>query len=89
MSLGSLSKRLRVARWEVDLTQVEVATALGCAPRTVASWERGHTEPSASALEALSRLFGVSVDVLLRGEPWTGAGLAPTLPTGAADTEVS
>ena len=74
MSLvGSLGERLRVARREVDLTQVEAATYLGCAARTIASWEKGHTEPSASALEGLSRLYGVSVDVLLRGECWTNA----------------
>ena len=63
-----LSSRLRAARAAVKMTQLSVADELGCHPLTVASWERGRTEPNASMLGALADLYDVTADWLIRGK---------------------
>ena len=49
-------------RRERDMTQLELAIALGVTPGTVSGWERGVNEPRASQLRALALLFGVLMD---------------------------
>jgi DNA-binding XRE family transcriptional regulator len=42
---GRLAQRLRRARDEAGLTQVELAEALGVSPSTVSRWENGKGAP--------------------------------------------
>ena len=52
-------RELREARgW----TQLELAYKLGVTPVTVSNWERRMSEPKASQLRAIARLFGVAMD---------------------------
>lgn len=44
---------------------MELAKKTGVSQSAIAKWELGKTEPTASGLIALSRLFGESVDYLL------------------------
>jgi len=67
MSLKGLASRLRAARAAADLTQGNVAAALGYHVATIANWERGRAEPCASDLARLAALYRVSVDWLLTG----------------------
>ena len=64
-TLGVKLKTLRLGR---DLTQEDVATSLGVARATIASWETDRREPDNNALRQLAMFFGVSVDYLLDRE---------------------
>ena len=48
------------------MTQEMVAESLGVSRQAVGKWESGASEPSTANLIALSKLYGVSVDELLR-----------------------
>ena len=43
-----------------------MAEALGVSRQAVSKWENGTSEPSTSNLMALAKLYGLSVDELLR-----------------------
>ena len=48
------------------MTQEFVAEAVGVSRQSVSKWEQGISEPSTSNLFALAKLFGVSVEELLK-----------------------
>lgn len=62
-----LAGRLKAARHAIHppLLQREIAKRFNVTPGAVCLWERGNTEPSASVLAELARLYGVSVDWLV------------------------
>ena len=60
-----LSAKLREQRRKLEMTQEDVANALGVAPQTVSKWERAETYPDITLLPALANLFDVTVDELL------------------------
>ena len=62
-----LASRLKAARHAVHppLLQREIAKRFHVTPGAVCLWEKGNTEPSASVLAELARLYGVSVDWLV------------------------
>ena len=62
MKFGEILKEMRKER---NLSQLELANAVGVSQSAIAKWELSKTEPTASALIALSRYFGESVDYLL------------------------
>ena len=62
MEFKKILKDLRQGR---NLSQMDLALALGISQSAIAKWETGRTEPTASALILLSRFFGESVDYLL------------------------
>lgn len=51
-----------------EMSQYELAKALQVSQSAIAKWELGKTEPTASALIALSKFFDVSTDYLLELE---------------------
>lgn len=51
-------RRVRAVRRAAELTQSEVAKAVGVADPTVASWETGHSSPDGEKLPALARVLG-------------------------------
>ncbi len=51
-----------------EMSQYELAKALQVSQSAVAKWELGKTEPTASALIAISKYFNVSTDYLLELE---------------------
>ncbi len=64
-----LAARIRELRARRDLTQDQVAVAIGCHESAVSRWESGARMPTLTDLVALARLLGVSCDELL-GNPW-------------------
>jgi len=57
--------RLKRARNELGLTQVETAKLLRIDKSTIAKYETGRTEPNLEMLALISRLFQVSADWLI------------------------
>lgn len=62
-SLGEALKDHRVGR---GFTQEYVAEALGVSRQAVSKWENGSSDPSTANLMALAKLYGLSVDELLK-----------------------
>jgi len=62
----SLGEAIKAHRARCKMTQEFVAEALGVTRQAVSKWENGSADPSTSNLIALAKLFGVSVDELLR-----------------------
>lgn len=64
-----LGARIATLRRAAGWSQGELARRLRVSPSAVGMYEQGRREPSAALLVELSRLFGVTVDYLLTGEP--------------------
>lgn len=73
MDIGT---KLREARAAAGLTQERAAETLGVSRQTVSNWENGRTYPDIANVVAMSDLYDVSLDRLLKGEP-SGAGERP------------
>ena len=73
--------RIRLLRRELGLTQREIAEQIGVTYRTYQNYEAGAYVPQAAVLAKLSRLFGVSMDMLGTGEEIT--------PYSASDSELN
>lgn len=64
-----LSDRIRQVRQTANLTQAELAEALGVSQPTVNRWETGETEPSRATLEQLADATGAAPEWLAFGRP--------------------
>ena len=62
----TLGETLKEYRINNKMTQEFVAESLGVSRQAVSKWESGATEPSTSNLIALSKLYKVSADEILR-----------------------
>lgn len=62
-SLGEVLKRHRT---ECKMTQEFVAEAIGVSRQAVSKWESGASDPSTTNLIALSKLFGVDAEDMLK-----------------------
>ncbi|MBQ8641145.1 MAG: helix-turn-helix transcriptional regulator [Clostridia bacterium] len=65
MTIGKTLKKLRLRN---SLTQKQVAEYLGITYQAVSGWEHDKALPDIVYLVPLARLYGITVDVLLRGE---------------------
>ena len=57
--------RLKELRQENNLTQKQLAIAIGTTDDSIYSWEKGRSQPSIEMIKALCSIFKVSADVLL------------------------
>ena len=64
-----LGPRIAVLRRAKGLSQGELAQCLQVSTSAVGMYEQGRREPSAELLVAMARIFGVTVDYLLTGQP--------------------
>ena len=62
----SLGETLKARRTSRGFTQEYVAEALGVSRQAVSKWENGTSDPSTANLMALAKLYGLSVDELLK-----------------------
>ena len=60
-----MKRELRALRSGAGLTQQQLADKLGVTHISVSRWETGRSEPSSSAIAAISNYFNVSADYLL------------------------
>ena len=61
-------QRLYEVRKRSGMTQSELAEKLNVSRQAVSRWEMGTAKPDFENLIAISKLFGVSIDYLLKGE---------------------
>ena len=64
----TFSEKLVGLRRKAGLSQEELASRLEVSRQAVSKWESGQTLPDLERAAALSRLFGVSLDYLLKEE---------------------
>ena len=62
----SLGEALKEYRTDCKMTQEFVAESLGVSRQAVSKWENGMSDPSTSNLLALAKLYGVSVEEILK-----------------------
>lgn len=82
-----LGERLAEMRREKGLTQADLAEAVNVSRQVVSKWETGVTTPGRANLKALSELYGVTVDALLR-EDWEVQRRPEAVPGTAAAAPV-
>lgn len=60
-----IADKIRILREEKNMTQVQLAKALGITRSSVNAWEMGISVPSTQYIVELALLFSVSTDYLL------------------------
>ncbi|MCQ2977616.1 MAG: helix-turn-helix domain-containing protein [archaeon] len=68
MNCDKIGKFIATSRKKKGLTQIELADKLNITDRAISKWERGKGCPDISLLEDLSKILGVSIIELLKGE---------------------
>lgn len=64
-----LGARIATLRKAAGMSQAQLAAALKISPSAVGMYEQGRREPSVEILAAIGRVFGVSIDFLVTGQP--------------------
>lgn len=70
-----IGQRLKTARQQKGLTQLEVAEKFGINKATVSAWETGAGAPDALRLRRLARMYDVSADAILWDDSLTTEAL--------------
>lgn len=65
MNENGFAERIRELRIERELSCEELGRLIGVTKSTISFWENGITEPKASYVIALSKVFDVSADYIL------------------------
>ena len=87
-----LCEKLYELRRAAGLSQEELAERLNVSRQAVSKWENGAAQPELSKLVELSRLYGVSVDVLLsleeaeKGDAKAASSVEASTPAPAQET---
>ena len=64
-----IGENIVALRKQKELSQEDLAEKLFVSRQAVSKWERGEALPDTENLIALSELFDVSIDALIKGEP--------------------
>ena len=62
-----VGRRIRTARIEKNMTQMELADRMGVSYQAVSNWERGNAMPDISKLPELCELLGITFEALVGG----------------------
>ena len=62
MKIAAIIKEARINK---DMTQMNLADAMGVSYQAVSNWERGNSMPDIAKLEDLCRVLGLTVEQLL------------------------
>lgn len=68
MEVNKTGRLIEQMRREKNMTQAELADAVGVSKQAVSNWERGKRFPDVSLIEALTEALGVSTAELIKGE---------------------
>ncbi|RLC62152.1 MAG: hypothetical protein DRI01_07365 [Chloroflexi bacterium] len=64
----SIGKRIRKRRQILEMTQKELAEAIGVTPQHISAVEQDKRDPSLSSLAKLAEELGVTIDYLVTGK---------------------
>ena len=67
----SIGERILELRKQKNISQVQLAKALGISRQAVSKWETGQTQPEADRIPRICAVFSVSADELLGIIPHT------------------
>ncbi len=70
-----IGQKLKNARTAAGFTQETAAEKIGVSRQTVSNWENNRSYPDILSVLAMSKLYGVSLDELLKGDPGMTAHL--------------
>lgn len=65
----NLGRRFRIYRQRNNLTQAEAAKVLGIKSYQLANYESNRSEPNIKTLKGMSKLYNVSIDLMLGNTP--------------------
>ncbi|MCR5136183.1 MAG: helix-turn-helix domain-containing protein [Oscillospiraceae bacterium] len=77
-----LKDNLMMLRTIHGFSQEEIAEKVGISRQAYAKWESGATIPDVQKCDLLAKVYGVTVDSLLRDEKVDGIGVIPPAPAG-------
>lgn len=63
--MSKIGKKIKTARTEKNMTQMNLADALGISYQAVSNWERGNSMPDISKLPELCNILGLNLDEFL------------------------
>lgn len=66
----NLGRRFRIYRQRNNLTQAEAAKVLGIKSYQLANYESNRSEPNIKTLKGMSKLYNVSIDLMLGNTPY-------------------
>lgn len=69
MNSKNFGKMIFKLRKKAGLTQAELASRLNVTDKAISKWENGGGFPEITQIPALSEIFGVSSDYILKGDP--------------------
>lgn len=75
----SIAKRIKQARIAKNMTQLQLADAMGVSYQAVSNWERGNSMPDISKLADLCTTLGLTVNELLGMEETTTAAVTKAM----------
>jgi transcriptional regulator with XRE-family HTH domain len=75
----NIGKRMRERRKELNLTQEQLARALGVTPQHISVIEQDKRAPSLSSLARLAEELGVTTDYLITGKEGVITNVIPAL----------
>lgn len=64
----NISKQIKKYRLDSKLSQEDLAEKIFVTRQTISTWENGKNYPDINSLVLLSTLFGVSLDILVKGD---------------------
>lgn len=63
-----IGRQIRKYRQELNMSQEELADQVFVTRQTVSNWENNKNYPDINSLLLLSSLFGISLDILVKGD---------------------
>lgn len=66
--MNKIGKKIKNARTEKNMTQMDLADAMGISFQAVSNWERGNSMPDVAKLPDLCEILGLNLDELLGNE---------------------
>ena len=63
--MNKIGKKIKTARTEKNMTQMDLADAMGISYQAVSNWERGNSMPDISKLPELCNILGLNLDEFL------------------------
>lgn len=66
--MKNVGRKIATKRKEMNMTQMELADAMGVSFQAVSNWERGNSMPDIGKIPELANVLGISIDMLLTDE---------------------